>query len=63
MTEYQRTLLKRLAACLFGGFVLALMVGTQEGSQDDFGIAFHRFCADWFSKQLRTSEEASKDAG
>jgi ABC-type branched-subunit amino acid transport system permease subunit len=32
--------LRRLAACLFGGFVLALMVGNQEGSQNDFGIAF-----------------------
>jgi ABC-type branched-subunit amino acid transport system permease subunit len=31
----------RLAACLFGGFVLALMVGTQEGSLTDFGISFH----------------------
>ena len=29
----------------------------------DFGIAFHRFCADWFSKQLRTSEEAGNHAG
>ena len=34
-------LLKRLAACLFGGFVLAVMYGTQEGSQNDFGISFH----------------------
>jgi ABC-type branched-subunit amino acid transport system permease subunit len=34
--------LKRLAACLFGGFVLALMIGTQEGSQNDFGISFSR---------------------
>jgi ABC-type branched-subunit amino acid transport system permease subunit len=33
---------QRLVACLFGGFVLALMVGTQEGSQDDFGISFHK---------------------
>ena len=42
MTETQRILLKRLAACLFGGFVLAIMVGRQEGSQDDFGISFHK---------------------
>jgi ABC-type branched-subunit amino acid transport system permease subunit len=32
---------RRLVACLFGGFVLALMVGNQEGSQNDFGLAFH----------------------
>ena len=31
----------RLVACLFGGFVLALMVGNQEGTiSGDFGIAF-----------------------
>ena len=36
---------KRLAACLFGGFVLALMVGKQEGTQNDFGIAFHEAVA------------------
>ena len=41
LSETQRTLLKRLVACLFGGVVLAMMVGTQEGSQDDFGISFH----------------------
>jgi DNA-binding PadR family transcriptional regulator len=29
----------------------------------DFGVAFHRFCADWFSKKLRSSEEGSEDAG
>ena len=32
--------LRRLVACLFAGFVLALMVGNQEGSQNDFGISF-----------------------
>ena len=32
--------LKRLAACILGGLVLALMVGNQEGTPDDFGIAF-----------------------
>jgi ABC-type branched-subunit amino acid transport system permease subunit len=32
---------KRLLGCLFGGFVLALMIGSQEGSQTDFGIAFN----------------------
>jgi ABC-type branched-subunit amino acid transport system permease subunit len=31
---------KRLLACLAGGFVLALMVGNQEGTQSDFGFAF-----------------------
>jgi ABC-type branched-subunit amino acid transport system permease subunit len=31
---------KRLAACLVAGFVLALMIGDQEGTQNDFGIAF-----------------------
>jgi ABC-type branched-subunit amino acid transport system permease subunit len=31
---------RRLVACLFGGFVLALMIGPQEGAQNDFGIAF-----------------------
>jgi ABC-type branched-subunit amino acid transport system permease subunit len=31
---------KRFIACLFGGFVLALMIGDQEGSQDDFGLSF-----------------------
>ena len=35
-----RTMLKRLVASLFGGFVLALMIGGQEGSQTDFGISF-----------------------
>jgi|EndMetStandDraft_8_1072994.scaffolds.fasta_scaffold24331_2 ABC-type branched-subunit amino acid transport system permease subunit len=32
--------IKRLAACLAGGFVLSLMIGTQEGTQQDFGYAF-----------------------
>ncbi len=31
---------QRLLACLAAGFVLALMVGTQEGTQSDFGYAF-----------------------
>ncbi|MBV9487187.1 MAG: branched-chain amino acid ABC transporter permease [Frankiaceae bacterium] len=34
-------LLKRLAACLFGGFIGCLMVGNQEGSQSDFGLSFN----------------------
>ena len=34
--------LKRLLACLAAGFVLALMYGTQEGSQTDFGISFRQ---------------------
>ena len=33
-----RTLVRRLLACLGGGFVLALMVGQQEGSQNDYGV-------------------------
>ncbi len=33
-------LVKRFLACLAGGFVLALMVGEQEGSQNDFGVSF-----------------------
>jgi ABC-type branched-subunit amino acid transport system permease subunit len=40
MSLATRATLKRLAACLFGGFVLALMVGRQEGGQTDFGISF-----------------------
>jgi ABC-type branched-subunit amino acid transport system permease subunit len=40
MSLTNRAALKRLIACLFGGFVLALMVGRQEGGQNDFGIAF-----------------------
>jgi ABC-type branched-subunit amino acid transport system permease subunit len=34
--------LKRLAGCLVFGFVLALMVGPQEGTQSDFGFAFRK---------------------
>lgn len=33
---------QRLAACLAGGFVLALMIGNQEGTQQDFGYAFRQ---------------------
>lgn len=32
---------KRLLACLAGGVVLAMMVGKQQGSKTDFGLAFH----------------------
>ncbi len=32
----------RFIACVFGGFVLALMIGDQEGAQDDFGISFRQ---------------------
>ena len=39
----QRTvLLKRLGACLAGGFVLAMMVGSQEGSQADYFYGFKK---------------------
>ena len=34
--------LKRLAGCLVLGFVLALMIGKQEGSQADYGLAFRQ---------------------
>jgi ABC-type branched-subunit amino acid transport system permease subunit len=37
----QNPLVHRLLWCLFGGFVLALVIGPQEGSQTDFGIAFN----------------------
>jgi ABC-type branched-subunit amino acid transport system permease subunit len=40
MSTETRELSRRLLACLFGGFVLALMVGKQEGSQTDFGTSF-----------------------
>ena len=45
MSTTAKTLLRRLAACLFGGFVLALMVGKQEGGQHDFGISFRQAVA------------------
>ncbi|WP_375504335.1 branched-chain amino acid ABC transporter permease [uncultured Jatrophihabitans sp.] len=32
--------MKRLIACLAGGVVLAMMVGSQEGSQNDYGYGF-----------------------
>ena len=32
--------IKRLVACLAGGIVLAMMVGSQEGSQNDYGYGF-----------------------
>ena len=35
-----RDLAVRLVACLFGGVVLAMMVGSQEGTLTDFGISF-----------------------
>lgn len=34
--------IKRLLACLFLGFFLALMIGPQEGTQDDYGYAFRQ---------------------
>ncbi|HZC72141.1 MAG TPA: branched-chain amino acid ABC transporter permease [Jatrophihabitans sp.] len=42
LSETARVLLKRLAACLFGGVVLAIMLNSYEGSQDDFGYVFHQ---------------------
>jgi ABC-type branched-subunit amino acid transport system permease subunit len=38
--EQYQILLKRLLGCLAGGLVLALMVGNQEGTQEDYGLAF-----------------------
>jgi hypothetical protein len=40
MSETLTTRLKRLAACLIGSVVLAVMVGPQEGTREDFGISF-----------------------
>jgi ABC-type branched-subunit amino acid transport system permease subunit len=40
MNETATTRLKRLAACLLGSVVLAVMVGPQEGTREDFGISF-----------------------
>ncbi len=37
---YRSPLVTRFLACLAGGFVLALIVGPQEGTQDDYGYAF-----------------------
>ena len=34
--------LQRLAACLAGGFVLALMIGNHEGTQQDIWLAFRQ---------------------
>lgn len=34
--------LKRLGGCLVLGFVLALMIGKQEGTQSDYGYAFRQ---------------------
>ncbi len=42
MRSNTNALIKRLLACLFGGIVLALMVGNQEGTFNDFGIAFRQ---------------------
>jgi ABC-type branched-subunit amino acid transport system permease subunit len=41
----ENPILRRLVACLFGGFVLALMIGKQEGSQNDFGVSFSQATA------------------
>jgi ABC-type branched-subunit amino acid transport system permease subunit len=42
MTKTTKAHLKRLLACLFGGVVLAIMIGPQEGTLTDFGISFHK---------------------
>ncbi|CAN5408624.1 hypothetical protein BH10ACT8_BH10ACT8_07860 [soil metagenome] len=33
---------KRFIACIAGSLVLALMIGKQEGTQDDYGLAFRQ---------------------
>jgi ABC-type branched-subunit amino acid transport system permease subunit len=38
--RFDKPTAQRFLACLAGGFVLALMIGDQEGTQTDFGIAF-----------------------
>jgi ABC-type branched-subunit amino acid transport system permease subunit len=40
--SHRTVLVKRLLACLAGGVVLAMMVGSQEGSQTDYGYAFRK---------------------
>jgi ABC-type branched-subunit amino acid transport system permease subunit len=45
VTEKTRATLQRLGACLFGGFVLAIMVGKQEGTLTDFGVSFRHAVA------------------
>jgi ABC-type branched-subunit amino acid transport system permease subunit len=40
--ESRRAHAKRLGGCLVLGFVLALMIGRQEGTQSDFGYAFRQ---------------------
>src|ERR1700712_1048434 len=37
---FANELVKRAFACLAGSLVLALMIGPQEGSQEDYGLAF-----------------------
>ena len=40
--EARRAHVRRLAACLAGGVVLALMIGNQEGTQQDFYFAIRK---------------------
>ena len=40
--ENRRAHIRRLAACLGTGFVLALMIGPQEGVRNDYGYAFRQ---------------------
>ena len=39
-TATRRELAQRLAGCLAGSLVLAMMVGSQEGVQDNYAFAF-----------------------
>ena len=42
MTFLKNVHVKRFAACMVLAFVLALMIGNQEGSQNDYGLAFRQ---------------------
>ena len=42
MNNSTKTHVQRFVACLFGGVVLAIMIGQQEGTNTDFGVSFHK---------------------
>ncbi len=42
MTFLKNSHVKRFAACMVLALVLALMIGNQEGSQNDYGLAFRQ---------------------
>ena len=47
MNPEAKVLLRRLAVCLLGGVVLAIMIGPQEGTLTDFGISFREGVLRW----------------